>query len=121
MGDAGASEGADMETMDRRQAEREVQRAQASREELVERLARAIREDGTATPLPGLLLRRASAPTELGHGMSYPSFCVIAQGAKEILLGEERYRYDPAHYLITTAALPTATRVTEASEERPYL
>jgi AraC-like DNA-binding protein len=46
---------------------------------------------------------------------------VIAQGSKEILLGDELYRYDPNHYLITTAALPVAGRVTEASEERPYL
>ncbi|MDP9351783.1 MAG: AraC family transcriptional regulator, partial [Chloroflexota bacterium] len=29
--------------------------------------------------------------------------------------------YDPAHYLIATAALPVATRITEASEEHPYL
>jgi AraC-like DNA-binding protein len=46
---------------------------------------------------------------------------VIAQGSKEVLLGGDRYRYDPAHYLITTAALPIATRITRASEERPYL
>ena len=46
---------------------------------------------------------------------------MIAQGSKEILLGDRRYRYDPAHYLITTAELPIATRITEASPERPYL
>jgi AraC-like DNA-binding protein len=46
---------------------------------------------------------------------------VIAQGSKEILLGDNRYRYDPAHYLIATAALPIASRVAEASPERPYL
>jgi AraC-like DNA-binding protein len=46
---------------------------------------------------------------------------VIAQGSKEILLGDNRYRYDPAHYLITTAALPITSRITEADEERPYL
>jgi AraC-like DNA-binding protein len=46
---------------------------------------------------------------------------VIAQGSKEVLLGDECYRYDANHYLITAAALPTASRVTEASEERPYL
>src|SRR5262245_32014110 len=63
------------------QSEREVQQAQASREELVERLACAIRDDGTAEPLPGLRRRRASAPTGLGHGVSFPSFCVIAQGS----------------------------------------
>jgi AraC-like DNA-binding protein len=46
---------------------------------------------------------------------------VVAQGSKEILLGDKRYRYDPAHYLITTAELPIASRITEASEKRPYL
>jgi AraC-like DNA-binding protein len=46
---------------------------------------------------------------------------VIAQGSKEVLLGDDCYHYDANHYLITTAALPTATRVTEASEERPYV
>jgi AraC-like DNA-binding protein len=110
-----------MDSMTRRQSEHEVQRAHASREELVARIARAVRDDGTATPLDGLLLRRASSPTELGHGVSYPALCVIAQGSKEILLGDRRYRYDPAHYLIVTAALPIASRITEASEERPYL
>jgi AraC-like DNA-binding protein len=110
-----------MDLMNRPQSEREAHRAQASREELVERSARAIREDGTVKPLEGLRLRRASSPTELGHGVSYPALCVIAQGSKEILLGDELYRYDPAHYLITTAALPITTRITEASEERPYL
>ena len=46
---------------------------------------------------------------------------MIAQGSKEVLLGDDCYRYDADHYLITAAALPTANRVTEASEERPYL
>jgi len=121
MGDAGTSDEAAMDLMNRRQSEREAHRAQASREELVERIARAIREDGTVEPLEGLRLRRTSSPTELGHGVSYPALCVIAQGSKEILLGDNCYRYDPAHYLITTAALPITSRITEASEERPYL
>ena len=110
-----------MDATNRPQAAAELDGAHASRDELVERIARAIRDDGTAEPLDGLRLRRASAPTELGHGVSYPAFCVIAQGSKEILLGDHRYRYDPAHYLIATAALPIASRITEASPERPYL
>ncbi len=93
----------------------------ANQEELVERVARALPLDGTAEPLAGLMLRRASEPTPLGHGTSYPSFCVIAQGSKEILLGEKRYLYNPAQYLISAASLPIATRITDASSERPYL
>lgn len=110
-----------MEQVNHQQSAHDVHRVQASRDELVERLAQAMCADGTAQPLPGLQLRRASAPTELGFGVSFPAFCVIAQGSKEIRLGDSRYRYDPAHYLIVTAELPYATRITEASKECPYL
>jgi AraC-like DNA-binding protein len=110
-----------MELMDREQSSREARWAQTRRVELVERVARAIREDGIDEPLEGLRLRRASAPTELGHGTSYPSFCVVAQGSKEVRLGDRRFRYDPAHFLVATAALPVASRITEASKERPFL
>lgn len=99
----------------------EAQRAQANREELIARLAQAIQDDGTTEPLDGVRLRRASAPTELGHGVSASSFCVIAQGSKEVLLGGRRYWYDSARYLIATTALPIVSRIVEASEERPYL
>ena len=110
-----------MDLINRPASEREGHRAQAGRAELVERIARAVREDGTIETPEGLRLRRASSPTELGHGVSFPALCMVAQGSKEVLLGDGRYQYDPAHYLITTAALPIASRVTEASEERPYL
>jgi AraC-like DNA-binding protein len=46
---------------------------------------------------------------------------VIAQGSKEVLLGDSRYRYDAAHFLLATVELPVVTRVIEASAERPYL
>jgi AraC-like DNA-binding protein len=110
-----------MDLMNRPAAGSEEPTAQAGRDELAERIAQAFREDGTVEPLEGLHLARASSPTEAMHGVSTPAFCVIAQGSKEILLGDDRYRYDPAHYLITTAALPVSGRILEASEERPYL
>jgi hypothetical protein len=46
----------------------EAQHAQANRAELVERVARAIRDDGWVEPLNGLYLFRASSPTELLQG-----------------------------------------------------
>jgi AraC-like DNA-binding protein len=91
------------------------------REELAERIARAIPEDGAVEPLKGLHLNRSSTPTEPLHGVTKPSFCVIAQGSKEVLLGDSRYRYDPAHYLLATVELPVVGQVLEASAERPYL
>jgi AraC-like DNA-binding protein len=120
-GDAGTSEEAAMDLMNHQQSEREARRAQAGRDELVERVARAVREDGAVEAPGGLSLLRRSSPTPKDHGVSSPAFCVIAQGSKEVLLGDDCYRYDAHNYLVTAAALPTATRVTEASEERPYL
>lgn len=103
------------------QSEREIQRAKISREELIERITRTIGNDGAVEPTEGLVFVRVSSPTELGHAVSFPCFCVIAQGSKEVLLGDTCYRYDPAHYLIATAALPIAGRITEASKEEPFL
>jgi AraC-like DNA-binding protein len=110
-----------MGSMNHPQTEREVRMPQAGRQELVERVTRAVREDGDVEAPGGLRVLRRSSPTPKDHGVSSPALCVIAQGSKEVLLGDECYRYDANHYLITAAALPTASRVTEASEERPYL
>ena len=110
-----------MDSLRPQQVAYEAQRAQANRQELVERIARAIRDDGRVEPLKGLYLNRVSSPTEPVHGVSDPSFCVIAQGSKEVFLGENRYQYDPAHYLLTTVELPVVSQVLEASREQPYL
>ena len=110
-----------MDSLHLQQAEYEAQRAQANRQELVERIAQAIREDGRVEPLKGLYLHRSSSPTEPVHGVSKPAFCVIAQGSKEVFLGENRYQYDPAHYLLTTVELPVVSQVLEASQAQPYL
>ncbi len=110
-----------MSVMIIQQAEREALRVQANREELVERIGRAMREDGTTQPLPGLHLARSSLPLKPLHSVLEPSLCVIAQGSKEVLLGDSRYRYDPSQYLLATVELPRVSQVLEASKERPYL
>ena len=110
-----------MDLMNHPHSEREVRVAQAGREELAERVGQVVREEGTFDLPGGLRLLRASSPTELEHGISFPAFCVVAQGSKEVLLGDDVYRYDANNYLVTAAALPIASRITEASEEQPYL
>jgi AraC-like DNA-binding protein len=110
-----------MDSLHPQQVAWEAQHVQANQQELVERLAHAIREDGKIEPLNGLFLNRISSPTEPVYGVSKPSFCVIAQGSKEIFLGTERYQYDPAHYLLTTVELPVVSQILEASQEQPYL
>ncbi len=106
--------------MNRREAKREAQRVQNNREELVERMARALPEDGFAEPLPGLFIARSSEPTEPFLLVHEPAFCFVAQGGKRALVGEEVFRYDPGHYLLFTVDLPVIFQVEQASEEWPY-
>ncbi|MBD6618769.1 AraC family transcriptional regulator [Komarekiella sp. 'clone 1'] len=110
-----------MDLMNDQQAKREADRAQANRDELTERIAQAIRHDGTIEPLKGLHFNRSSSPAECVYGVSVPAFCVIAQGSKEVLLGSDRYQYDPMHYLLATVELPIVSQILEASKEQPYL
>src|SRR5688500_9833055 len=100
---------------------RQAPRMEADREELAERIARAVPRDGTAEPQPGVNLARFARPTELHHGFYEPCFCVIAQGAKTLTLGEDVFRYDPAHYMVATVGVPMTAQVVEASPDRPYL
>ena len=91
----------------------------------LEKLASAIRrhtitDGGINTLVPGLLLFR-SAPSNRNADMYEPSLCVVAQGAKEVLLEGEFYRYDPAHSLLVSVDLPVCSRVVEATPEHPCL
>jgi len=107
--------------MNPKDVKREAQRLQSNKEELVERIVRALPEDGAMDPFPGLRLARSSRPTEPVHAVYQPALCFVAQGRKQALLGEEVFRYDPGHYLIYTVDLPLTFQVEEASKERPYL
>jgi len=73
------------------------------------------------TAVPGLSLFRREEPTEPATGMYEPSICMVVQGAKRVILGDDTYVYDAQHYLITSVHLPTVVQVLEASREKPYL
>jgi AraC-like DNA-binding protein len=73
------------------------------------------------TAVPGLLLGRQPTPTDPIALVVDPSLCIVAQGAKEVLLAGEVYRYDPAHSLLVSIDLPISVRVVGASPARPCL
>ncbi len=77
--------------------------------------------DQPTTAIPGLSLFQRIAPTPPASFMFEPRICVIAQGAKRVLLGDETYVYDPQHFLITSVDLPTVAEIIEASRVKPYL
>ena len=90
--------------------------------ELAAGIERRTGSDGVhPTEASALTLYRTSAPSEPLCAVYEPSLCIVAQGAKVVLLGEEKYRYDPAHFLLVSVDLPIAGQVIKASKAAPYL
>src|SRR5512136_978334 len=74
-----------------------------------------------ATAISALSLSRRGAPTDPMSHMYEPSICLIAQGAKRVLLGDDTFVYDAHHFLVTSVDLPTVVQVIKASQEKPCL
>lgn len=81
------------------------------------RIAGAARPGRWPTPIPGVTLMRADAPSDPGGVIYSPVICFAAQGRKRLLLADRAYSYDPAQYLIVAVDLPVIAGVVEA----PYL
>ena len=89
---------------------------------LVAAIERHTPPDGICeTAVPGMWLGRQLTPTDPIALVVDPSLCIVAQGAKEVFLAGEVYRYDPAHSLLVSVDLPISARVVEATPARPCL
>lgn len=89
-------------------------------------LARAIagfaHSDGDyTTAIPALSLHRRNAPTEPLHCIYTLGLGVVAQGDKQVLLGEEVIDYGPGQSMLTTIDLPVVAHVARASVHEPFL
>ncbi|MBD2870569.1 AraC family transcriptional regulator [Paenibacillus arenilitoris] len=91
-------------------------------EELAALIERFSGEDGVhATAVPSLHLIRSSAVTEPIYTVHQPALCIVAQGAKVVMLAQESFRYGPADYLVVSVDLPVSGQIVQASPDRPYL
>jgi AraC-like DNA-binding protein len=85
---------------------------------LIARHARAGQPD---TPLPGVRATISTQPTQAVHHVTRPGFAIVAQGAKETIVGDRLFEYGEGDFIVTSVHLPISARVVGASEERPYL
>ncbi len=91
-------------------------------QKLAEQIARYAEHDGIIdTPIARLTLVRSGQTGEPVHMVQRPALCIIAQGAKRVLLGDAVIDYGPASYLVASLDLPITGAVTQASAKAPYL
>ena len=72
--------------------------------------------------LPGTYaVRRSHLTTEPTYSTVGPALCLVAQGAKVVMVGRDVHEYDPAHVLVLAVDLPLSSQVIRASRREPYL
>ena len=72
--------------------------------------------------LPGtFVVRRSHMTTEPMYATMRPAVCIVAQGAKVVMVGRDVVEYDPAHVLVLAVDLPISSQVIRASRKEPYL
>lgn len=94
--------------------------------ELIERVCRyADTHNAPETPsetgIAGFSLVRCRRPTPIEPNLYRPLLCVVLQGRKESHLGREWVSFGAGESLIVSLDLPTASRVTDATAEAPYV
>lgn len=60
------------------------------------------------TAVPGLTLFRSSEPSDHDAIVYVPSLVLVTQGAKEVIVGGEAYRYGAAQSLLVSVDIPAA-------------
>jgi AraC-like DNA-binding protein len=72
--------------------------------------------------IPGVhAIRRSRVYTELVHGVQVPALCIVAQGAKRVMVGREVYEYDASRMIAFSVDLPVTAQVTRATPSEPFL
>ncbi|MBO9195981.1 AraC family transcriptional regulator [Rhizobium sp. 16-449-1b] len=85
-------------------------------------IARHVTKDGfQPTPIERVTLVRSSTVTMPMPNVFRPQLCLVAQGRKDVTLGDCVFRYAPGRYGVVTYDLPVTGQVIEATPEKPYL
>src|SRR5512138_2291043 len=72
--------------------------------------------------VPGVHAIRISETNEkVAHGLQHAAVCIVAQGAKSVLIGDDVHDYDAGSVAVYSVDVPLAFQITRASRAEPYL
>ena len=92
------------------------------RAELAKTISRQLRIEGASSGLvPGLQLHRHHTTTAGACKVYETLFVAVVQGAKAINLGNEMIFVDQLTWMLTPIEVPAISRITKASNNKPYL
>src|SRR5690606_16101927 len=99
------------------------ERRRPTHERLAALLAKHAPFDGRfELALPGTHAIRLSGPmASPARGTLRPMLCIVAQGAKVVMLGREIFEYDTRRMLVFSVDLPVTGQIRRATPAEPYL
>jgi hypothetical protein len=72
--------------------------------------------------VPGVhAIRRSTVSRDMVRATVSPALCVVAQGAKVVVLGREVYAYDASRMIAYSVELPVAAQIVRATRREPFL
>jgi AraC-like DNA-binding protein len=72
--------------------------------------------------IPGVhAIRRSKTTDKHEHAVAQAAVCVIAQGAKSMMLGREVFQYDPSRIVVFSVDVPVTSQITRATPAEPFL
>lgn len=74
-----------------------------------------------ATPIPGVMFFRVTAPSGVSHAIARPLVCLVVQGAKQVTMGGRDFSLCAGDSLLITADVPIVSQITKASPSAPYV
>ncbi|PSJ57483.1 AraC family transcriptional regulator [Kumtagia ephedrae] len=78
-------------------------------------------DEDCPTAIPYLTFFRREKLTDPNPCLIEPSIVFVAQGAKQLLIGNQAYTYDVDRFLIASLDLPGSSQVLQASPDKPCL
>ncbi len=73
------------------------------------------------TAIDGLVIFRSDHEKPPAHVLFKPALCVVVQGAKWVMFGDQRCDYRAGQALVVNVEMPLSGRVAVASPDEPYL
>lgn len=85
-------------------------------------ISRYAPHDGLFELFPGVrLLRESSVDARPARNISQPGMCIVAQGAKRVVLGDDVFEYDNSRMVVYSTEVPISASIIRASQDEPYL
>jgi len=77
--------------------------------------------DPLVTEIDGLVFLRSGSRKQHDHLIYRPALCLVVQGAKSAVFGENELHYGAGQALVVSLEMPGVGRVLEADPENPYV